>query len=58
MEGATIRLVGRNLLTFTDYPGYDPEVANTSGGSTAIGRSDNYQYPNFRTLTATIDFIF
>ncbi len=58
MEGATIRLVGRNLLTFTDYPGYDPEVGEGTGGSDAIGRSDSYNYPNFRTITATIDFIF
>jgi TonB-linked SusC/RagA family outer membrane protein len=58
MQGATFRLVGRNLLTFTDYPGYDPETATGTGGSDAIGRTDAYNYPNFRTITATIDFVF
>ena len=58
MEGATIRLVGRNLFTFTDYPGYDPETSEGTGGSDAIGRTDAYNYPNFRTVTATIDLIF
>jgi TonB-linked SusC/RagA family outer membrane protein len=58
MEGATIRLVGRNLFTFTDYPGYDPETSEGTGGSDAIGRTDAYNYPNFRTITATIDLIF
>ena len=54
----TIRLVGRNLLTFTDYPGYDPEVGEGTGGSDAVGRSDSYNYPNFRTITVTLDFVF
>jgi hypothetical protein len=57
MQGATIRVVGRNLFTFTDYPGYDPEVGE-SLNSDVVGRTDDYRYPNFRTLTATIDFIF
>jgi len=29
IKGAKIYLVGRNLLTITDYKGYDPEVNNT-----------------------------
>ena len=61
MTGAEINLIGRNLLTWTDYTGYDPEVGsagNSSGGSDAIGRVDDYQYPNFRTLTASLQLIF
>ncbi len=58
MQGATLRLVGRNLLTFTDWPGYDPEVGTGTGGSDVIGRTANYNYPNFRTITATIDLTF
>ncbi len=58
LEGATIRLVGRNLLTFTDFPGYDPEASEGTGGSDVIGRTDAYNYPNFRTITAMIDLTF
>jgi hypothetical protein len=58
MEGATIRLVGRNLFTFSDWPGYDPETSEGTFGSDVIGRSDAYNYPNFRTITATIDLNF
>ena len=29
IKGAKVFLVGRNLLTFTGYKGYDPEVNNT-----------------------------
>ncbi|MCY3547199.1 MAG: SusC/RagA family TonB-linked outer membrane protein [Gemmatimonadetes bacterium] len=61
VTGAEINLIGRNLLTWTDYTGYDPEVGqsgNSSGGSDAIGRVDDYQYPNFRTLTASLQLIF
>ena len=58
VSGADINLIGRNLLTFTDYTGYDPEVANGNGGSDVIGRIDSYQYPNFRTMTASLQLIF
>jgi hypothetical protein len=53
-------LVGRNLFTWTDYRGYDPEVGKTGGdtGSAAIARVDGYTYPNFRTWTASLEFIF
>ncbi len=53
-----INLIGRNLYTFTNYSGYDPEVANNNGGSNVIGRIDNYQYPNFRTISASLQLIF
>jgi len=53
-----LNLIGRNLLTFTNYLGYDPEVATGEGGSNVIGRIDNYQYPNFRTISASLQFIF
>ncbi|MDE2794455.1 MAG: SusC/RagA family TonB-linked outer membrane protein [Gemmatimonadota bacterium] len=61
VTGADINLIGRNLYTFTDYTGYDPEVGtggNSNGGSDAIGRIDTYQYPNFRTISASLQLIF
>ncbi len=59
VTGADINLIGRNLITFTDYTGYDPEVGASGGvGSDAIGRVDDYQYPNFRTISASLQLIF
>ncbi len=49
---ASISLIGRNLLTFTDYKGYDPEVGN------AIVRLDSFDYPRYRTITSSITINF
>lgn len=53
-------LTGRNLFTWTNYRGYDPEVGKSDGstGSAAIARVDGYTYPNFRTWTAAFALIF
>ncbi|MDE2804172.1 MAG: SusC/RagA family TonB-linked outer membrane protein [Gemmatimonadota bacterium] len=61
VTGAELNLIGRNLFTWTDYTGYDPEVGlsdTDGGGSEAVTRVDSYQYPNFRTLTASLQLIF
>jgi hypothetical protein len=52
-EGVTFSVTGRNLLTWTDYDGYDPDVGSTGGGpgSAALARVDGFSYPNFRTVT-------
>jgi len=52
LESAAISVTGRNVLTWTDYQGYDPEVGGILGGE------DSYQYPNFRTITAVLELIF
>ncbi len=59
-QNASISLAGRNLLTFTDYTGTDPEVvdvADQSGniaGGGEFGRRDYYQIPPGRTFQITI----
>ena len=58
LDQATINLVGRNLFTWTDYSGYDPEVGQNSFGSEVIGRADNFTFPNFRQLTVAIELVF
>lgn len=62
IDGLSLNLIGRNLLTFSDYQGYDPEsgtgTQGSGGGSEAIGRVDNFGYPNFRTFTAALEIIF
>lgn len=59
-QGIDLAVTGRNLFTWTDYRGYDPEVGKADGetGSAAIGRVDGYTYPNFRTWTAAVSLIF
>jgi TonB-linked SusC/RagA family outer membrane protein len=59
LSRATINLVGRNLKTFTGYIGHDPEVGKSSfGGSAAVGRIDEYFYPNYRSLGIDIELVF
>ncbi len=57
LEGAKVGIVGRNLLTFTDYSGYDPEVAGLSGDPYSF-RFDGFSYPNFRTFTFVVELGF
>lgn len=49
-------LVGHNLFSFTNYSGYDPEVS--SGGDLSNYSFDNFGYPNYRTITGSIQFKF
>jgi hypothetical protein len=60
LGGLGLTVVGRNLLTWTDYDGYDPDVGRTGGGtgSAVLARVDGYDYPNFRTVTFGIDITF
>ncbi len=53
-----VSLIGRNVFTWTDYRGYDPEVGlqgNTGqAGSGVLNAVDNFTFPNIRTLTFSI----
>ncbi|HUF51533.1 MAG TPA: SusC/RagA family TonB-linked outer membrane protein [Longimicrobiales bacterium] len=56
IERAGIQLIGRNLLTWTNYKGgFDPEVG--SGDATRL-RFDGFGYPNFRTITGAVEIVF
>ena len=59
-EGLSLMLTGRNLATWTDYRGFDPEVGSSGGntGSSALARVEGYQYPNFRTWTLGVEVNF
>ncbi|UCG27742.1 MAG: SusC/RagA family TonB-linked outer membrane protein [Bacteroidales bacterium] len=51
-----IGVTARNILTFTDYTGFDPEV---SYGSNATNfRVDEYTYPHFATWTGSLTLKF
>jgi len=60
ISGLKLGIVGRNLITWTDYKGYDPEVGRTGGqtGSAVNARVDSYTYPNYRTFSFTLDMDF
>lgn len=51
-----LSVTGRNLLTFTDYSGWDPEVALRTNATNF--RLDEYSYPNYRTFTGAIQISF
>ncbi|CAN5859165.1 hypothetical protein BH23GEM9_BH23GEM9_09340 [soil metagenome] len=46
---AQFEIIGRNLVTWTDYSGYDPEI-NMFGQSTVERGTDFAVYPNPRTI--------
>ncbi|MEN8136923.1 MAG: SusC/RagA family TonB-linked outer membrane protein [Bacteroidota bacterium] len=52
VSGINLGIIGKNLLTFSKYSGYDPEVL-VSGVA-----YDNYTYPNFRTLSFSLGLQF
>ncbi len=49
----SVNLIGRNLLTWTDYTGMDPETGLNGGsnGSGILNAADGFNFPNLRTLT-------
>lgn len=53
IKGVNARIVGRNLLTFTGYKGYDPEV-----GSIRMPYDGIYMNPNYRNLAFSLSFEF
>ncbi len=57
IKRVSLAVIGRNLMTWTDYSGYDPEVSGL-GGSAAYLRYDDFGYPNYRTWTGSIEIEF
>ena len=55
-RGLSLGLVGRNLLTFTNYSGYDPEVS--SSNRPTIIKLDSFGYPRYRTFTGSVQIEF
>jgi hypothetical protein len=53
MEAITFSVLGRNLLTITDYSGYDPEAGSIRNPFDSTG-----QYPNFRNIAFSVKFDF
>ena len=55
-RGATFAVIGRNLLTWTPYGGYDPEVNGADRPTTV--RLDSFDYPRYRTITGSVQLEF
>lgn len=54
-SGLKLALIGRNLYTWTNYTGFDPDI--TAGGDFNF-RVDGFRYPNFRTITGQVELRF
>ncbi|HEX8724428.1 MAG TPA: SusC/RagA family TonB-linked outer membrane protein [Gemmatimonadaceae bacterium] len=54
-SGLRLSFVGRNLVTWTKYSGFDPDVTS---GSDFNFKIDGFRYPPFRTLTGQVEIRF
>ncbi len=56
----TVSVVGRNLFTFSDYHGFDPEVGISGGdnSSAVLNAIDAFTFPNLRTFTLSLSTSF
>jgi TonB-linked SusC/RagA family outer membrane protein len=57
MQELKIGFIGRNLFTKTNYSGLDPEVSGLFGDPFQV-KMDWFQYPQFRTYSAVVEFSF
>jgi hypothetical protein len=55
LGGVRVYLTGRNVVTFTKYTGFDPEIAGTGFYSRGV---DNSAYPNVRSFTGGLQVNF
>lgn len=55
-ENLTLTIAGRNLVTWTDYKGFDPEVNSQPGSN--FGTSDFLTQPPLRIWTARLSIAF
>jgi len=57
LKNATVYASGQNLLTFTGYKGYDPEVSGSGNNNTLLS-VDNGTYPNPKVVTVGFNTTF
>ena len=48
MRGLRVSVSAQNLLTITDYKGYDPEIGMVNYGGTIMAGIDSGRYPSVR----------
>ena len=56
----TVSVIGRNLKTWTDYQGFDPEVGVSGGQSSSglVNAIDAFTFPQLRTLSFVLSATF
>ncbi|WP_440999183.1 SusC/RagA family TonB-linked outer membrane protein [Fodinibius sp. SL11] len=54
LRSLRIYATGQNLITWTDYPGLDPEINTFDGSNTALG-TDFFSYPHARSVKVGIN---
>jgi hypothetical protein len=54
MENARLYVSGRNLKTWTEYSGYNPDVNSAGVGANVVMGVDYYAYPLARAVTIGI----
>jgi TonB-dependent starch-binding outer membrane protein SusC len=57
LDGLTVTLAGRNLATWTDYTGLDPEI-NEGGGAVNFSQNEFNTQPPLRQFTARVNVAF
>jgi outer membrane receptor protein involved in Fe transport len=57
LQGASFTMAGRNLATWTDYTGLDPEI-NETGGSSEFTQGEFNTQPPLRYFTFRLNFNF
>jgi TonB-linked SusC/RagA family outer membrane protein len=57
IKSLRISLIGRNLFTFTNYKGFDPETSYEAW-NIFDSRLDYFSYPNFRSITGSLEIKF
>ncbi|MBQ0056027.1 MAG: TonB-dependent receptor [Bacteroidales bacterium] len=57
LENARITLTGNNLVTWTKYSGYDPEIGASTASNNVFGL-DNGRYPSPLSFTAGVNVTF
>ncbi len=60
LDNINIYIQGQNLITITDYTGFDPEVSfNYQGSQSSVNRGvDDYGPPNYKTYTLGLKLTF
>ncbi len=60
ISNLNIYIQGQNLVTITDYTGFDPEISfNYSGSQSSVNRGvDDYGFPNYKTYTLGLKLTF
>jgi hypothetical protein len=55
-----LALIGRNLITWSKYKGFDPEVGLGGGafGSGVLNAADGFTFPNLRQFTFSLSTSF